>query len=82
MDRPEIVELFYRALFSANALDQFLDFLWPRVEWILEAADPLTLGEESPTNAIKFSLQFAPPGCLETISLLSVGRLAGITPGS
>jgi hypothetical protein len=28
---------------------------FPRVEWILSAADPQTLGEEAPQNAIKFS---------------------------
>ena len=55
MERPEIVELFYSALTSLNDLEQFLGFLLPRVEWILAAADPQTLGEELPSNAIKFS---------------------------
>jgi hypothetical protein len=55
MERPEIVELFYSALFRPNDVEQFLGFLWPRVEWILSAADPQTLGEELPSNAIKFS---------------------------
>jgi hypothetical protein len=55
MERPEIVELFYSALFSPNDVEQFLGFLGPRVEWILAAADPQTLGEELPSNAIKFS---------------------------
>ena len=30
-------------------------FLSPKVEWLLSAADPQTLGEELPSNAIKFS---------------------------
>ena len=55
MERPEIVELFYSALFSPNDVEQLFKFLWPRVEWILSAADPQTLGEELPSNAIKFS---------------------------
>ena len=55
MERSEIVELFYSALTSLNDLEQFLGFLLPRVEWILAAADPQTLGEELPSNAIKFS---------------------------
>ena len=55
MERPEIVELFYSALFSPNDVEQLFEFLWPRVEWILSAADPQTLGEELPSNAIKFS---------------------------
>jgi hypothetical protein len=33
----------------------FGSFPLARVEWILSAADPQTLGEESPQNAIKFS---------------------------
>jgi hypothetical protein len=55
IERPEIVELFYSALFSPNDVDQLFEFLWPRVEWILSAADPQTLGEDLPSNAIKFS---------------------------
>ena len=55
MERPEIVELFYSALFSPNDVEQLFEFLWPRVEWILSAADPQTLGEDLPSNAIKFS---------------------------
>jgi hypothetical protein len=55
MERPEIVELFYSALFSPNDVEQLFEFLSPRVEWILSAADPQTLGEELPSNAIKFS---------------------------
>jgi hypothetical protein len=54
-ERPEIVELFYSALFSPNDVEQLFQFLWPRVEWILSAADPQTLGEDLPSNAIKFS---------------------------
>jgi hypothetical protein len=55
MERPEIVELFYCALISPNDVEQLFPFLLPKVEWLLSAADPQTLGEESPSNAIKFS---------------------------
>jgi hypothetical protein len=55
MERPEIVELLYSALVDPNDLEQLFQFLSPRVEWILSAAEPHTLGEESPSNAIKFS---------------------------
>ena len=55
MERPEIVELFYSALIDPNDVDLLFRFISPRVEWILSAADPQTLGEESPPNAIKFS---------------------------
>lgn len=55
MERPEIVELFYSALINPNNVEQLFGFLGPRVEWILSAADPQTLGEEFPSNAIKFS---------------------------
>src|SRR5215469_5888488 len=58
---PEIAELFYSALIGPNDVEQrfrfeeLTQFLSPRVEWILSAADPHTLGEESPLDAIKFS---------------------------
>src|SRR6201993_3581852 len=55
MERPEIVELFYCALIEPDQINQLSPFLSPGVEWILSAADPQTLGEESPQNAIKFS---------------------------
>jgi hypothetical protein len=55
MERPEIVELFYSALSDPNHVELVLQFLSPSVEWILAAAEPHTLGEESPSNAIKFS---------------------------
>jgi hypothetical protein len=55
MERPEIVELFYSALIDPDGLEQLLPFLAARVEWILAAADPQTLGEDLPSNAIKFS---------------------------
>jgi|ERR1700733_6847028 hypothetical protein len=55
IERPEIVELFYSALISPNDTEQLSPFLSQRVEWVLSAADPQTLGEESPSNAIKFS---------------------------
>jgi hypothetical protein len=55
MERPEIVQLFYSALLEPNDVEPLSQFLSPRVEWILSAADPRTLGEELPSNAIKFS---------------------------
>jgi hypothetical protein len=55
MERPEIVELLFSALIEPNDVEALSQFLSPRVEWILSAADPQTLGEESPPNAIKFS---------------------------
>jgi len=55
MERPEIVELFYSALIDPDDLKQLFPFLAPRVELILSAADPQTLGEDLPSNAIKFS---------------------------
>jgi hypothetical protein len=55
MERPEIVELFYSALVDPNDVEQLFQFLSPKVEWILSAAEPHTLGEELPSNAIKFS---------------------------
>ena len=55
LERPEIVALFYSALTSADEVEQLFEFLGPRVEWILSAADPQTLGDELPSNAIKFS---------------------------
>jgi hypothetical protein len=54
MEKAEIAELFYAALISCNDVEQLFRFLSPGVEWILSAADPQTLGEESPQNAIKF----------------------------
>jgi hypothetical protein len=55
MERPEIVELFYSALVEPNDVEALSQFLSPRVVWMLMAADPQTLGKESPPNAIKFS---------------------------
>jgi hypothetical protein len=55
MERPEIVELFYSALVDPSDVEQLFQFLSPKVEWILSAADPQTSGEEYPPNAIKFS---------------------------
>ena len=55
MERPEIVGLFCSALLEPNDVEPLSQFLSPRVEWILSAADPQTLGEELPSNAIKFS---------------------------
>src|SRR4029077_5727689 len=55
MERAEITELFYDALIGSDDVEQLFRFLSARVEGILSAADPQTLGEESPPNAIKFS---------------------------
>jgi hypothetical protein len=55
MGRPEIVELFYFALLNPNDVEQLFPFLASRVEWILSAANPQTLGDEVPPNSIKFS---------------------------
>ena len=61
IDPPEIVELFYSALIGPNDIEQLyrfeelIQFLSPRVEWILSTADPQTSGEKSPSNAITFS---------------------------
>ena len=55
MERRAIVELFYSALVELKDVEPLSQFLSPRVEWILSAADPQTLGEELPSNAIKFS---------------------------
>jgi len=55
IDPPEIVELFYSTPVDPNDVEQLSQFLSPRVEWILSAADPQRSGEESPSNAIKFS---------------------------
>jgi len=55
IERPEIVELFYFALLNPNDVEQLFPFLAPKVEWILSAANPQTLGDEVPPNSIKFS---------------------------
>ena len=55
MERPEIVALFYSSLTSPNDVEQLFPFLSPKVEWLLSAADPQTLGKDLPSNAIKFS---------------------------
>jgi len=55
MERPEITELLFSAIVDPKDVEPLSQFLSSRVEWILSAADPQTLGEESPPNAIKFS---------------------------
>ena len=55
MERAEIAELFYNTLIGCDDVEQLFRFLSRRVEWILSAADPQTLDEQSPQNAIKFS---------------------------
>jgi len=55
MERPEIVELLFAALFAPNDIEPLSPFLSQKVEWILSPADRKTLGEESPPHAIKFS---------------------------
>lgn len=52
MERAEIAELLYDTLVSCGDVEQLFRFLSPRVEWMLSAADPQTLSEESPQNAI------------------------------
>src|ERR1700756_1841600 len=52
IERPEIVELFFSALLEPNDVEALPQFLSPRVEWILSAGDPQTLGKESPPNAL------------------------------
>ena len=54
MERPEIVELLFAALIEPNDIEPLSPFLSQRVEWIVSAADPQTLGKESPPNAINF----------------------------
>jgi hypothetical protein len=55
MERVEIAELFYNALIDLNNLEKLNRFLSARAQWTLSAADPHTVGEESPLNAITFS---------------------------
>jgi hypothetical protein len=55
MGRAEIAELFYNALIGLNDLEKVDRFLSARVQWTLSAADPHTVGGESPPNAITFS---------------------------
>ena len=55
MERAEIAELFYNALINLNDLEKLDRFLSTTVQWTLSAADPHTVGEESPPNAITFS---------------------------
>jgi hypothetical protein len=55
MERVEIAELFYNALINLNDLEKLDRFRSTSVQWTLSAADPDTLGGESPPNAITFS---------------------------
>ena len=55
MERAEIAELFYNALINLNDLGKLDRFLSATAQWTLSAADPHTVGEESPPNAITFS---------------------------
>jgi hypothetical protein len=55
VERPEIVELHFSALTLAHDVEPLSPFLSQRVEWILSAADPQTSGDESLSNAIRFS---------------------------
>src|SRR5260221_7420012 len=55
MERAEIAELFYNALINLNDLQKLERFVDTVVQWTLSAADPHTVGEESPPNAITFS---------------------------
>jgi hypothetical protein len=55
MEPAEIAELFYNALINLNELEKLDRFLSAGVQWTLSAADPRTLGEDPPPNAITFS---------------------------
>jgi hypothetical protein len=55
MERAEIAELFYNALINLNDLEKLNRFLSATVQLTLSAADPHTVGQESPPNAITFS---------------------------
>ena len=46
--RSVIAELFYNALINLDRLEKLDRFLSARVQWILSAADPHTVGEEAP----------------------------------
>ena len=50
MERAEIAELFYNALINLNDLGKLDRFLSATVQWTLSAADPHTVGEESPSE--------------------------------
>jgi DNA-binding CsgD family transcriptional regulator len=67
MERAEIAELFYNALINLNDLEKLDRFLSAKVQWTLSAADPHTLGEESPPNAI--TLQGGSPRSLCVLGL-------------
>jgi hypothetical protein len=55
MERAEIAELFYNALIGLSDLEKLDRFLSATVQWTLSAADPDTVDQESPPNAITFS---------------------------
>jgi hypothetical protein len=46
--RSVIAELFYNALINLDEPEKLDRFLSARVQWILSAADPYTVGEEAP----------------------------------
>jgi hypothetical protein len=55
MERAEIAQLFYYVLINLDEVEKLDRFLSSRVQWTLSAADPQTVGEEAPPNAIAFS---------------------------
>jgi hypothetical protein len=55
MERAEIAQLFYNVLINLDEVEKLDRFLSSRVQWTLSAADPQTVGEEAPPNAIAFS---------------------------
>jgi hypothetical protein len=55
MERAEIAELFFNALIDLSNREKLDRFLSARVQWTLSAADPHTVGQECPPNAITFS---------------------------
>jgi hypothetical protein len=55
MDRAEIAQLFYNVLINLDDVEKLNRFLSSKVQWTLSAADPQTVGEETPPNAISFT---------------------------
>jgi hypothetical protein len=62
MERAEISQLFYNVLTNLDEAEKLDRFLSSGVQWTLSAADPQTVGEEAPSNALAFS---GKEGCRE-----------------
>src|SRR5258708_20572167 len=80
MERADITELFYNARTSLNDVEELDRFLSASVQWSLSAADPHTMGEESPPDAITFS---GKEGCRQLARYFqeSLKVFAGDLPG-